>query len=189
MNTKRIIREIKAGNLVIAPTDTVYGILADAENPVAVQQVFAAKQRANTKALIILVSDVRMLKRYVQSLNALETAIVRKYFPSKLTILFRKNANISDAVTCNSKFIGIRIPNNITMRDIIREVGRPLIATSANVSGQHVITDPSKISPELLKYITYVEDGGVLDGGPSSIIKVVDDKVKVYREGEVVERM
>lgn len=189
MNTIRIVEEIKSGNLVVAPTDTVYGILADSSNLDAVKKVFECKHRGSGKALIVLVSDVEMLRKYVRSLSPLEEMIVQKYFPGKLTVLLHKNEKISDAVTCNSKFVGIRIPDDVTISNIVREVGCPLIATSANMSGQRVIVDPHKMSAELLCYISYVEDGGILDGGPSSIIKVVGEKIKVYREGEVVERM
>lgn len=188
MNIARIVEELRQGNLVIAPTDTVYGILADATNPKAVEQVFDCKQRQG-KALILLAADVEMLREYVAPLNDLEELIVKNYTPGKLTLLLRKNAKISDAVTCGSKFVGMRIPDNSDYVRIIRSVGRPIIATSANVSGQPVATCLAEVPDSLRQQVALVEDGGVLTGEPSSIIKVVDDQVVIYRDGETVGRM
>jgi len=184
VNTKRIIDEIRAGNLVITPTDTVYGIMADAMNAEAVERVYQAKQRSKGKPLMILVSDMEMALQYVETPKELERAIMRKYWPGKLTILLKKNNEVVGAVT-NNNYVGVRVPDNAELREIIREIGRPLVSTSANLSNKLTVTNPDLLEPEVLRYISYVENAGTVESAPSSIIKVENGEIEVVREGDV----
>lgn len=188
MNTKRIIDEIEVGNLVITPTDTVYGIMADAMNPQAVERVYRAKQRSKNKPLMILVSDAEMALQYVEVPNKLERAIMQKYWPGRLTILLKKNYKILDVVT-NNDYVGVRVPDNAELREIIQEIGRPLVSTSANLSDELTVTNPDLLEPEVLVYIDYVENAGTVESVPSSIIKVENDEIKVIRDGDVARKV
>ncbi|MCM1052787.1 MAG: L-threonylcarbamoyladenylate synthase [Ruminococcus sp.] len=185
MNIKRIVSEIKEGNLVITPTDTVYGILCDATNITAIKKVYEAKKREFHKPLILLVDSISMLKSYTSNITPLEHDIISKYLPGKLTILLKKNNKVNDIITNNSPLVGIRIPDNKDLLKIIKEVGNPLVSTSANISKKETITNISNIEKELLEYISYIEDGGTITSLPSSIIKIENEKIIVLREGEV----
>lgn len=189
MNIDRIVKEIKSGNLVITPTDTIYGILADATNITAINKVFDCKGRDKNKALILIVDSIDMLKEYTQNISPLEEEIINKYLPGKLTILLNKNSKVFDEVTGGSKLVGIRIPDNKDLIEIIKNVGKPLISTSANISGKEAITNPSKIEPELLSYISYVEDQGTITSEASSLIKIEDNKIEILREGIIARKI
>jgi len=177
-----LIKNIEDGNLVIVPTDTVYGISCDATNKEAIEKVFIAKQREQ-KPLIVMVSNIDMLKKYVRNINDLEQQLIDKYWPNTLTILFEKSDNLLDEITCGSKFVGIRMPNNKLLLDLMNTINKPIISTSANISGNAVITNTSLIEPELNKYISYVYDDGEKTNVASTLVKVENNKIKILREG------
>ncbi len=185
MNKKKIVDEIKKGNLVITPTDTVYGIMADATNIKAIEKVYECKQRDKKKPLLLLVDSINMLKKYTKDLKPLEEEIIQKFLPGKLTILLHKNDKVNNRITAGTNLVGIRIPDNKELMGIINELGNPVISTSANISGQSTITNPKKIKKELLKHISYVEDAGIINNEPSSIIKIENEKITIIRKESV----
>ena len=185
MDVEKIVKEIKKGNLVIIPTDTVYGISADMNNEKAIEKVFGAKQRDKNKPLILLASNLEMLKKYVKKISLLEEKIIKKYMPGRLTMLFLKNEKVSDLVSAGSSFVGIRIPDDPNLIKIINKVGNPIISTSANISGENTITNVKDIDEKLLKYVSYVEDAGIIESFPSTVIKVEDDEITILRKGDI----
>lgn len=189
MHIDKIAKEIKKGNLVIIPTDTVYGISADMTNENAINKVYICKQREKNKPLILLVSNKEMLKKYTKNLTSLEKEIIQKYLPGKLTILLPKNDNVSAKITAGSNLVGIRMPDNNELIQIIEKVGSPIISTSANISGEKTITNPKEIDKELLKYISYVEDAGTINNEPSSIIKIENEKIIIIRNESVAKQI
>lgn len=189
MNIPRILHELSAGNLVIAPTDTIYGILAGATSLAAIQKVFAAKRRDQNKALIVLVSDLAMLQNYVTILSPLEQKIIERYTPGRLTILLPHNANIPPQVTGGRDLVGIRIPDHAELRQIIHQFGKPIISTSANLAGEDPITNPQELRPELLQHIAYVEDSGTINDKPSSLIQIENNNLKILRPGSVADKI
>lgn len=189
MNISKIVEELKKGNLVITPTDTVYGIMGDALNDNAINNVFLAKKRDNTKPLIILVSNKKMLLEYVVIDNYLEQELIDKYMPGKLTLILKKKPIISNKITNNSEFVGVRIPDNKELVKIINSLGNPVFSTSANISSKEVIVDVNQLEQELLDYISYVEDGGKIVANSSTIIKVNNNKIDFLREGELANKI
>ena len=185
MDVEKIVKEIKKGNLVIIPTDTVYGISADMNNEKAIEKVFGAKQRDKNKPLILLASNLEMLKKYVKKISPLEEKIIKKYMPGRLTMLFLKNEKVSDLVSAGSSFVGIRIPDDPNLIKIINKVGNPIISTSANISGENTVTNVKNIDKKLLKYVSYVEDAGIIESFPSTVIKVEDDEITILRKGDI----
>ena len=147
---KEIINNIEKGNLVIIPTDTVYGISCDATNKEAVEKVFIAKKREK-KPLILMVSSIDMLKKYVKPLNDLEEQIINKYWPNTLTILFKKNDKIDNELTKGSLYIGVRMPKNDFLLDLLNKINKPLISSSANITNEKVITNVNLIDDRLNK--------------------------------------
>lgn len=189
MNIDRIVNEIDLGNLVITPTDTVYGIMADSMNLDAIKKVYEAKNRDYSKPLILLVSNKSMLYEYVDSVNDIEKELINKYMPGRLTIIFKKNNKISDLVSAGSDYVGIRIPDNENLVTIIDKLGRPVISTSANISGNDTIKSIDMIDNKLLDKISYIEDGGVIDSKSSTIVKVINNKVNIIRTGELGDKI
>ncbi|MGM9877714.1 MAG: L-threonylcarbamoyladenylate synthase [Bacilli bacterium] len=185
---KKIIKEIEKGNLVIMPTDTVYGIMADATNEDAIKKVFIAKKREN-KPLILLVSNIEMLKKYVIEINDLQKELIEKYWPNTLTIIFDKNDNLSDTLTCGNKTIAIRMPNNKLLLEIMNKINKPLISTSANISSKKVITKVDLIEEELKSHISYILDDGEKTDISSTIVKIENNKLLFLREGILADKI
>lgn len=187
MNIDELVNILKAGKLAIIPTDTIYGIVADATNEDAIKKVYEVKQRDYNKPLIILVSSIKMLKDYVKDISSIEENLIKKYWPGKLTILFKKNNNVLNIINNNSELIGIRLPNDKSLIELIDKLGTPIISTSANLSGEKAIISIDRLNEIIKSKIDYIYDDGVKDSSPSTIIKVVEDKIEFIRKEELAE--
>ena len=181
-----IVKYLREGKVIITPTDTIYGIMADAENDEAVKKVYVAKKRPYDKPLLLLVNGMDMLEKYVLSVSDLEKKLIDDYWPGPLTILFKKNDNVSKYVT-NNEYVGIRYPKNEIIKDILDEFKKPVISTSANITDSDVITEVEMIPDELLENIDYVLDGGKLSNVSSTLVKVDDNKITILRDGPLGE--
>ena len=183
MNVDKICEVINNGGLVISPTDTVYGIMGDACCEEVIKKVYEVKHRPYSKPLILLVSNYDMLMKYTSDISDLEWSIIKKFLPGLVTIILKKNDKVSSLITAGSDYVGIRIPNNKDLLNIISELGRPVISTSANISGSDVITCVDMIEEELKEKIDYIEDGGDIVSSFSTVIRVVDGELEILREG------
>ena len=185
MDIQRIVKEIEEGNLVITPTDTVYGIMAKALDLNVIRKVFEAKQRAKNKSLIVLVNGEEMLSKVAKNISLVHKELMSKYWPGKLTIIFDKNDDVPSELTGGLNTIAVRYPNHKELLEILKIVNEPLISTSANISNSDTITNTSMLDPELKKYIAYISDGGEVVAASSTIVTVIDNKVKILRDGDL----
>ena len=130
--------EIIKGNLVLFPTETVYGIGANALDANAVKKIFEAKGRAQDNPLIVHVSDIKMVEEIVEEITDLERKLIENFWPGPLTIIFKRKSNeiIPNVVTANLDTVGIRMPSNLIAKKLIEKSGVPIAAPSANVSGK-----------------------------------------------------
>ena len=133
----------------------------------------------------MLVSSISMLEEYTKEINDLQRKIINKYWPNTLTILFKKNDKISDELTKGSEYVGIRMPNNEFLLNLINEFNKPLLSTSANITNMDVITSTSLIEEELKNKISYIYDIGTLGTTASTLIKVENNKIVFLREGDL----
>lgn len=177
---------IKNGGVAIIPTDTVYGIAADAINEEAIKNIYELKNREYSKPMNILVSDIGMIKKVTKGISQKEEEIIKKYMPGAITIILKKNEVIPSIVTAGKETIGIRIPNNKYILELIENIGRPIVATSLNLSGEESMTDLEML-PDKFKYnVDLIIDEGKTKGGiASTIIKIEKNVVKTLREGPV----
>lgn len=171
------------------PTDTTYGIICDATNIEAVKKVYEAKNRDFSKPLILLVSDILMLKDYVKGIDSLTQEIINNYWPGPLSILFLKNAKISDLVTAQSPYVAIRIPKSKYLMELIQKIGKPIVATSANISGSNVILNINEIAENLKKKVDFIVDGGTIKSEASTLIKIENNQIFILREGEIAKKI
>ena len=183
MNIEKIVKVINDGGLVISPTDTIYGIMADALNDEAIRRVFEVKQRPYNKPLLLLMDSFEMVESYTEKLSEKEKELMNGFWPGLVTIILKKNDKVSDLITSNMDTVGIRIPNNKDLLEVIRRLKRPVISTSANITGTEVITSTKLLEKDLIDNIDYIEDGGEVNNISSSIVRVDDDKIVVLREG------
>lgn len=187
MDTEYVSSVINSGGVVIMPTDTVYGIMADALNEVAVRKIYEIKGRDYNKPLIVLVNSYKMLNKYTENITKLENKLIKEFFPGPLTIILKKNENINELITAGGDTVGVRIPNNKELLEIISKLDRPIVSSSANVSDEDVITDISMLNDELVTHVDYIYDGGKILNKSSTIIKVENEIVKILRDGELAE--
>ena len=179
--------EIRKGNLVLFPTETVYGIGANALDEEALKKIFVAKGRAQDNPLIVHVSNIKMVEKIVDNIGPIERKLIEKFWPGPLTIIFkRKNQEvIPNVVTANLGTVGIRMPSNIVAKELIEIAGVPIAAPSANISGRPSGTKVEDIISELDGKVSYILDGGSTDIGlESTVIKVSGDKIDILRPGK-----
>ena len=181
---KEIVEVIKDGGVVIMPTDTIYGIIADATNECAIQRVYEMKKRNENKPMLMLVNGIEMLEKYVSSINDIERKLIDELWPGALTIIFKKR-NVSDLLTGGLDTVGIRFPDNELLIDIMNELNVPLLSTSVNVSGDESATCINNINNLILDSVDYVYDIGECKGEPSTIVVVDNNELKVLREGVI----
>lgn len=185
MDVEKIVSVIDSGGLVVMPTDTVYGIMGDATNIEVIRKVYESKMRSYSKPLILLMDSYEMIKEYTANITELEDGIIKKYLPGAVTIILEKNEKVSNLITANSRYVGVRIPDNNELLEIIGKLGRPIISTSANISEEKTITNVEMLEDSLKEKIDYIYDGGFVNEAASTIVKVQDNMVKILREGKV----
>ena len=185
MTEEKIIKEIQKGNLVIMPTDTIYGIIGDATNEETIKKAFNVKERSYDKPLLILVSNEEMLKDAVEEIPEQVKKIIKKYWPGPLTILFKKSKKISDTLTANSPLVAIRMPKDERLLNIMNKLNKPLISTSANISSKKAITNPDQLEEKMKEQIDCIIDEGTINNEASTLIKVEDNKIVILREGAI----
>ena len=180
----KCIDVLKKGGLILYPTDTIWGIGCDATNPDAVDKVFALKQRAESKALVCLVHDFKMLNQYVENIPEVAYDIL-KYAQKPTTIIYDQPKLIAENVVAEDDSLAIRVVKDKFCNDLIRKLKRPIVSTSANISGKPAPKNFVEISSEILKGVDYVVNlqRKKTMANPSAIIKLGNDgKVQVLRK-------
>lgn len=179
----RIVADsLRQGGVIAYPTDTIYGIGCDIFNRKGVKKIYQIKQRDPRKPFSFICSDLSEVANYAQVSNA-AFKIMKRYLPGPYTFVLEASRVVPDLLTTKQKTVGIRIPDNPIALQIVRELGHPLVTTSANISGEAIFSDPADIQQKLGKLLDLVVDGGSLSGDPSTVISLVNDQVEVIREG------
>lgn len=185
MNIDKICEVINNGGIVITPTDTIYGIMGDSLNEDVIRKVFEIKKRPFNKPLLLLMDSFEMVEQYTEEISEKERILMDRYWPGLVTFILKKNDKVSELITSGNDTVGIRIPNNKDLLEIIRRLNRPVISTSANITGTEVITSTQLLEKDLIDNIDYIEDGGEVDSESSTIIKMENNKLVVLREGKL----
>ncbi len=178
------VQTLKEGGLILYPTDTVWGIGCDASNAEAVDKIFKLKQREDSKALICLVADDRMLKKYIKTIPEVAYDIL-DVSEEPITIIYDEPQNLASNLVASDNTIAIRIPNDEFCFQLLRRFNGAIVSTSANVSGFPTPKSFKEISPDILKGVDYVVNlhHEKISSKPSSIIKLGNDgKVKIIRQ-------
>jgi L-threonylcarbamoyladenylate synthase len=174
----KAIEVLKNGGLILYPTDTVWGIGCDATNPEAVDKIYQLKQRTDSKALICLVADGRMLSRYIKEVpkSALDIIDVAD---TPTTIIYDDAQNLAPNLIAEDGTIAIRIPDDEFCFQLSRKLNGALVSTSANISGQPTPKSFKEISQEVLKGVDYVVNlhHEKTCAKPSSIIKLSNNGI------------
>lgn len=178
------VQILRDGGVIALPTDTLYGISANALDPDAAAKVFGVKDRGERSPLPIFVSDPGDLYKYGREIPAAAVRLAEVFWPGKLTIVVRKSDLIPDVVSGGLDTVGLRIPDHPAPREIVAQLGAPITATSANVSGKPALTAAEDVVAELGSRLDLVLDGGVLaPSAPSTVIDATADPPRILREG------
>lgn len=177
------LNTLKKGGLLLYPTDTIWGIGCDASNAEAVDKIYKLKQREESKSMICLVSDMKMLQQYVEEVPEAAYDIM-KYAARPTTIIYDKPIRIAENLIAKDNTLAIRVTNDPFCQKLIRKLRRPLVSTSANLSGTASPKEFKEIQPAILEGVDYVVNlhRTKKNTQPSAIIQLKNDgTVKVIR--------
>ncbi len=178
---KRLLR----GEVVIFPTETVYGIGSNSENEDAVKLIYKVKKRPFNNPLICHFSNIREIKKNF-ILNKKDIELAQAFWPGPLTLILKKKeeSKINTLVSNNKSLVGCRIPNNKIALDLIKELGFPLAAPSANIATKTSITSINDLDNEL-KNIFYIDGGSSVLGLESTVLQTTEEGCKILRLGSL----
>ncbi|MBI5880007.1 MAG: threonylcarbamoyl-AMP synthase [Chloroflexi bacterium] len=181
----RAVKLLRGGGVIAFPTDTVYGIGAHGLIGAAVERLYVIKARPNDKSIPLLLASVDDVSQAAREVTPAAAALMRRHWPGALTIVLRKQPHLPDAVS-NRDTVAVRVPDHADVRALIRALGAPLAATSANRSGRPELLDAAAIAAELGAELDLILDGGPLHGGvPSTVVDATVEPVRVLRAGAI----
>lgn len=175
---------LRRGGLVIFPTETVYGLAADALSEEAVRRVWEVKGRPSDKPLPVQVADVNALRLLWREVPEDLMPLINAFMPGALTLVYWRSALVPDIVTAGADTVGVRIPNHSVALALLRAFRRPVVAPSANLSGEEPPSRVEDISLQLLEKVDLVMDAGDTGGGiPSTVLDVTVRPARILRAG------
>jgi len=172
---------INNGGVIIFPTDTVYGFLADAKNKKAVAKIFKIKKRPRLKPLPVFVSGIKMAEE-LAIIGESQNKIIKKYWPGKYTFILerKKEIRLYDGA---KNTIALRMPKYNFLNNLLKKINKPLVQTSVNISGQDALSKISDIIKQFNKPDILILDAGNLKKSKSSkILDLTENKIKVLRK-------
>ena len=179
-------RVLWGGGLIAFPTETFYGLGANALDPEAVARVFRAKDRPAEKPLLVLVDSLEMATRVAAEIPAKARSLIARYWPGPLTLILSAQPSLPEALTAGTRKIGVRIPGHPVARALVRAAAVPITAPSANPHGAAGPTTADEVLARLGARVDLVLDGGRTAGSPAStVLDVTQTPVRVVRAGAV----
>lgn len=176
---------LKAGGIILYPTDTIWGIGCDATNEAAVRKIYQLKQREETKSMLVLVDNADRIGRYIKEMPEIAQQLL-EVNDKPMTIIYPGAFNLAANLINEEKTIGIRVAQDEFCQKLIWKLNRPLVSTSANISGQPAPAIFSEISDEIKNGVDYVvtwRQDDMEKSAPSSIIKVgLGGQIEIVRK-------
>ena len=180
---KKAVKLLHSGEVIGIPTETVYGLAANAYNSEAVKKIYRIKGRPADNPMIVHVSDFVMLQD-VAEITAEAVEMAKAFWPGPLTMVLNKRNGISPLVTCNLPTVAVRMPSHIVARAVIEAADLPLAAPSANLSGRPSTTSAQHVLDDLKGAIPLILDGGNCDiGVESTVVSLTEENPVILRPG------
>jgi L-threonylcarbamoyladenylate synthase len=185
-NLSAAVQVLKGGDVIVFPTETLYGLGADALNEAAVEKVFQLKGRDSHNPIPVLVANQGMLETLVAKVPTTAQRLIDQYWPGPLTLVLPGRKNIPKYLCNASGGVGVRISSQPIATLLVNGLGRPLTATSANPSGK----EPARTLQQTKNYFTnrvviFVEGGTLTSKSGSTVVEVMEDSIRIIREGEI----
>jgi L-threonylcarbamoyladenylate synthase len=179
-----VIKILREGGVILYPTDTIWGLGCDATNDDAVKKIFRIKSRADSKSLLILVDSDTMLGRYVKEVPEIAYELI-EVSDKPLTIIYPGAKNLAPSISAEDGSVGIRICNDMFCNELIRRFRKPIVSTSANISGEPSPSHYNEIQGKIIQAVDYIVDYRKEDRQknlPSPVIKIeVNGTIKIIR--------
>jgi L-threonylcarbamoyladenylate synthase len=186
MNISRAIASLRSGNVIVFPTETVYGLGADALNHEAVQKVFQLKGRNPQNPIPIIVADRAMLRGLIDKIPPIAEKLIERFWPGPLTLVLEARPHMPKQLLNSRGGVGVRISSQPLATQLAEELGRPLTATSANPSGKQAASTIEQAENYFTRDVEIFLDGGELTAKiGSSVVEVIETRIKIIREGEI----
>lgn len=173
---------LESGGIIAYPTDTTYGIGCSIFNKKGIERIYHLKQREKRKPFSFICSDLSEVARYAKVSNY-AFKVMKRLLPGPFTFVLDAGSVVPDLLITRQKTVGIRIPDNRICLSIVKELGHPIVTTSANRSGEEPIGDPHAIELEMGKELDLIVDGGFLPPDVSSVVSLINDSPEVLRQG------
>ncbi len=185
--TRMLAAEIvKNGGLIAFRTDTFYGLGADPLNPAAVERIKRLKGREEGKPILLLISEPGDADRLLSSRTELFELVAGKLWPGPLTLVVPASSELPEEITARTSTVGIRLPDDDSVRSLVKQCGGRLTATSANISGAPPAKSAAEVASQFPEGIELIIDGGeVTVTEPSTVLDVTYHRAKLIREGAV----
>ncbi|MCG7330733.1 L-threonylcarbamoyladenylate synthase [Streptococcus cristatus] len=180
----KIEKILAAGGAVVLPTETVYGLFAQALNEEAVERVYELKRRPRDKALNLNVASLEEIYAFSKNQPSYLKQLYQAFLPGPLTIILQANDRVPTWINSSMETVGFRIPKHPVTLDLIRKYG-PLIGPSANLSGKASGTDFQQIMLDFQERVSGVEDDTALTGQDSTILDLSGEKARILRQGAI----
>lgn len=184
LDLKKYIDLIKDGEVVAFPTETVYGLGADAWNPTAIQKIFTIKGRPSDNPLIVHISDKTQLRQFVKKTPKKAEILMEAFWPGPVTIVFNKKTDVLDLITAGLDTVAIRMPDHELALQFISAAG-PLVAPSANKSGKPSPTKPQHVLEDLGANFPVIDGGSTSIGLESTVIDLSRQIPAILRPGKI----
>jgi L-threonylcarbamoyladenylate synthase len=177
------VKILQMGGVIAFPTDTVYGLGADAFNSTAVERIYEIKNRPKHRQLPLLITDVEQMTTLAEPILEIAWFLARRFWPGGLTLVLSKTDSVP-AYLASGPTIAIRVPNHPVCLALIQHLGNPIIGTSANISGQPAALTAEEVGQQLGGKIDFVINGGKCPGGKeSTVVDVTHEVPAILRQG------
>ena len=180
----KIEKTLAAGGAVVLPTETVYGLFAQALNEEAVERIYELKRRPRDKALNLNVASLEEIYAFSKNQPTYLNQLYQAFLPGPLTIILQANDQVPTWINSGMDTVGFRIPKHSVTLDLIRKYG-PLIGPSANLSGKASGTSFQQIMMDFQKQVSGVKDDAALTGQDSTILDLSGEKTLILRQGAI----
>lgn len=176
---------LQEGGVIVFPTDTVYGLGADAFNARAVERIYEAKNRPRYQQFPLLIASIEELATVAEPIAGIAWFLARRFWPGALTLVLSKKDSLP-AHLVSASTIAIRVPNHPICLALMKGLGHPIIGTSANISGQPAPLTAEEVSQQLRQKVDLIINGGKCPGGrESTIVDVTCEPPKILRQGAI----
>lgn len=180
----RAVGVLRAGGLVALPTETVYGLAADAGNELAVRRVFAVKGRPSSHPLIVHVASLEAARHFCLELPPLAETLARRFWPGPLTLVVKRNGMVSDVITGGQQTVALRVPQHPVALEVLKAFGGGVAAPSANRFGRVSPTTAAHVQADLGADVDFILDGGPCEVGvESTIVDLTGSTPRLLRSG------